>query len=379
MTDTVIDSKISVFGAGTFPITIYVISVLILIEIILIFMNKAVFYKKADGYDKSQEIDIRLNNSIFYIYLLILFIYGLGLYIYNDNSEDIIKTTQQKTKFVLIIYLILSLFNLFGILFLTYHIYKQIRNINSPCPEPGMNVCLAKLCEPDDQNCVEPEEIEYTMFESCQSENDKIDILLSATEDPTDEGTEGSIRQKFTPDLTNDDNECEKEIFEFLKDNFIWQKAEEDTEAPAPAPAPASAPAPAPEHTSSTLLSQDMSWIAQEVDLLHVQEEVKEILDLLDVGIPGQGIAGPPGPPGPPGNDGDMIMGPQLPMSCDVDGDCPSEYNTCNNNGECEPFTLISLEEKINLKNKYKDIGHNSYEADKLMNNLEEYLLKIFK
>jgi hypothetical protein len=121
-----------------------------------------------------------------------------------------------------------------------------------------------------------------------------------------------------------------------------------------------------------------LSWVAKESELEKVEQEVEEILDRLNAGISGNSIAGPPGPPGPPGNDGVSTMSQQSNWTCD-EGACPPGYTTCNDKGECEPFALISLEEKINLKNKYKDAGHNSYEAAKLMDNLEEYLLKIFK
>ena len=67
------NANISVFGAGTFPITIYIITVLIIVDIVLIYMDKSIFFKEADDSDYSKqsgaglEIDIRLNNTIFYI------------------------------------------------------------------------------------------------------------------------------------------------------------------------------------------------------------------------------------------------------------------------------------------------------------------------
>ena len=45
----------------------------------------------------------------------------------------------------------------------------------------------------------------------------------------------------------------------------------------------------------------------------------------------------------------------------------------------CEGFALISLRDKIDLKLKYKDLNSNAYKADKLMNNLETYLLNTLK
>ena len=93
-------------------------------------------------------------------------------------------------------------------------------------------------------------------------------------------------------------------------------------------------------------------------------------------------IKGPPGPPGTPGSDGPLTppLNLQSNIVCSKDGVCPAGKTKCNDKGQCvENFALISLEEKINLQNKYKDLNHNSYKADKLMNNLEQYLLNTFK
>ena len=99
---------------------------------------------------------------------------------------------------------------------------------------------------------------------------------------------------------------------------------------------------------------------------------------------PGGAIPGPAGPPGTPGSDGrdaipaanqySNILCPNEPG-----GVCSPGQTKCNDRGLCEGFALISLQEKINLQNKYKDLNSNSYRASKLMDNLEQYLLNTFK
>jgi len=46
---------------------------------------------------------------------------------------------------------------------------------------------------------------------------------------------------------------------------------------------------------------------------------------------------------------------------------------------QTEGFALLDSPEKIDLKSNFKDVGNNSYKAETLMNNLENYLMKLIK
>ena len=101
---------------------------------------------------------------------------------------------------------------------------------------------------------------------------------------------------------------------------------------------------------------------------------------------PGEGIPGPPGPPGTPASD----PRPELPITfsnqfsnilCpnEPGGLCKDGETGCDDKGMCEGFALISLQEKIDLEMRYKDLNNNSYKVNNLMNNLETFLLNSLK
>jgi len=49
--------------------------------------------------------------------------------------------------------------------------------------------------------------------------------------------------------------------------------------------------------------------------------------------------------------------------------------NNSDNNPTTENFSVLDHPEKIDLKSNFKDVGNNSYKAETLMNNLENYLM----
>jgi hypothetical protein len=60
-------------------------------------------------------------------------------------------------------------------------------------------------------------------------------------------------------------------------------------------------------------------------------------------------------------------------------GLCKDGETGCDDKGMCEGFALISLQDKTNLKLKYRDLNNNSYKVNNLMNNLETFLLNSLK
>jgi len=78
------------------------------------------------------------------------------------------------------------------------------------------------------------------------------------------------------------------------------------------------------------------------------------------------GLVGPPGPPGPPGPAGEII-------SESIDSFLGTRYKS---DDIYEGFALLNNNEDMDLRSNFKDVGNNSYKADKLMNVLEDYLRK---
>ena len=423
-------------SAGLYPITMYVTTIAIIINVFLIYSGKTIFYTAGGGGGSTsagKKMEVRLSTTIFYIYLIIIFIYALGQYVYSDKSSQIIQMARTKSKVMLTFQLLISIFNVIGILFLSYHIYFEIRNLNdTECPYPNEMICHAdeSECALSKQICpgvdtdykfstcyVPPSQVSST-FPGVPGYNNKY-ILKPGT---------------YTP--------CNTELTNFFENNFIVESdAPETLEGDPPSePTPPTPPTDSQNTSgqvcldsafksdtgcangSNTLLTkfnesagpcngsctqvecckavasipvEDMgdlnqddprySWIAREDKLEEVEGEVEQILAKISGSVSSGGIAGPPGPPGPPGTPGsDGPLPPSLNLQsnivCSKDGVCPAGKTKCNDKGQCvENFALISLEEKINLQNKYKDLSHNSYKADKLMNNLEQYLLNTFK
>jgi len=421
-------------SAGLYPITMYVTTIAIIINVFLIYSGKTIFYTAGGGGGSTsagKKMEVRLSTTIFYIYLIIIFIYALGQYVYSDKSSQIIQMARTKSKVMLTFQLLISIFNVIGILFLSYHIYFEIRNLNdTECPYPNQMICHADESEcPLSKQICPSENTDYT-FTDCYSLENGIRSKYLA-----EEGNNNNNKYKLLPQLVN--NQTCSSLTNFFENNFRVESDEPETwrgdSPPGPTPPPegeeegedtdvyscinslynSNASCVSGSNTSLTIFNEsagpcvgpctqeqccmveDMggidqgdprySWIAKEDELEKVEGEVEQILAKISGSVSSGGIAGPPGPPGPPGTPGSD--GPQSPSQnlqsnivCSKDGVCPDGKTKCNDKGQCvENFALISLEEKINLQNKYKDLNHNSYKADKLMNNLEQYLLNTFK
>ena len=136
-------------SAGLYPITMYVTTIAIIINVFLIYSGKTIFYTGTDGSSgPGKKMEVRLSTTIFYIYLIIIFIYALGQYVYSDKSSQIIQMARTKSKVMLTFQLLISIFNVIGILFLSYHIYFEIRNLNdTECPYPNQMICHAPMSE----------------------------------------------------------------------------------------------------------------------------------------------------------------------------------------------------------------------------------------
>lgn len=419
-------------SAGLYPITMYVTTIAIIINVFLIYSGETIFYTGAGSnvsrgqHNPGKKMEVRLSTTIFYIYLIIIFIYALGQYVYSDKSSQIIQMARTKNKVMLTVELIISIFNVIGILFLSYHIYFEIRNLNdTECPYPNQMICHAPTseCSLTAQSCP-PENTDYK-FSNCYIPPDGVDTTAIPVTDYNNKYKLKSNSGKYSV-------ACNRDLQNFFENNFLVVSDEPETPGdPAPPPPPDDPPPPDTPSVlcvnsnykadsdcangSNTLLTkynesadpcngpctqeqccktedigdlnQDdprYSWVAREDKLEEVEGEVEQILAKISGSVSG-GIAGPPGPPGPPGTPGSdgPLTPPQNLQSnivCSKDGVCPAGKTKCNDKGQCvENFALISLEEKINLQNKYKDLNHNSYKADKLMNNLEQYLLNTLK
>ena len=308
---------------------------------------------------------------------------------------------------------------------MTYHIYSQIKNINdTECPFPNETLCHAPTagenCKLAKQTCGEDDMTKYE-FNSCYETADLPDKSIYKHDTNT---TDYALILS-----ANTNKSCEKDMNNFLQNNFIMQQPDPQAAGAAGAVGAvgtaagtatgtdgaagsgdegagqndASGP---PETQSSTSTSQsnssildtikkffkdgggkdELSWIAHADELNVLENQMQEIIRLLKGDYDTKSIQSIQNKPD------DSTTSP-TPRTSRVDGStlwecgdelCNSKFSSCNRNihGKLacdEGFALISPEEKLNLKNKYKDYGHNSYEADRLMNNLEEYLLNIFK
>ena len=116
------------------------------------------------------------------------------------------------------------------------------------------------------------------------------------------------------------------------------------------------------------------------------QDIITRLEQRLNNMTPGGGIPGPPGPPGAPGTPGSDGTGipasnqyPNLICPNEPGGICSPGQTRCNDDGFCEGFSLISLQDKIDMQKRFKDLNNNSYKANNLMNKLENYLLNSLK
>ena len=78
-------NKVGVFGPGTYKYLIYIILFLNICCIILLTFNKNKFFKLVGN----DEVDVRLNKNVFYIYIFSLFLFILQLYTFKENYNDL--------------------------------------------------------------------------------------------------------------------------------------------------------------------------------------------------------------------------------------------------------------------------------------------------
>jgi len=378
-----------IFGKTSFIYLTWVITFFIIISIILIVVRKKEYsYKSNSDDDDGQPFYIHLPGESVYTYFFCLFLIMFQLYILNDKYDDIIGSPSWSG-----INMFFVIFNILALVGLTYFIYGEIGKLNmssKECIEPSRQVCILDETKEDkwwaggDSNCnsefICNEKNAHVIHKEC------IDNIQYKYENTTD-----NPEFKFTPTGTP----CAKShdlIFSFNTPPLPTPAPEAepapeppgDPSAPAPAPGPSgdpSAPAPAPGlgPGPGSAPVQPGNWVSFSI----FKELQDRVLSMTSGGTPGPpGPVGPPGPRGVDGNQGKSSIPPSNENDNIVckDGVCPDGDTRCSDpDGYCEGFAIISLEDKIKLNNMTEDYGHNSYKADILMNNLEEYLLNIFK
>ena len=144
LTEEVLDgksvvNKMGIFGPDTYKYLIYVILFLNICCIILLTFNKSTFYK----FEDNQQVDIRLNKNVFYIYIFVLFLLILQLYSLKENYDIIVKNRGSYQPYI-------EGFNILCILGISYFIYREIDFIHTPCPEPNQKKCVANTRGPNE-------------------------------------------------------------------------------------------------------------------------------------------------------------------------------------------------------------------------------------
>ena len=366
-------NKIGIFGPDTYKYLIYVILFLNICCIILLTFNKTKFFK----YEGDVEVDVRLNKNVFYIYIFILFLLILQLYTLKENYDIILKNRGPYQAYI-------EGFNILCIFGLSYFIYKQIDFMHTPCPEPNKNVCVANSFGPNEIGsckngpfkCGDKDEKDY----DCGNENCDADIAANFYLDP-------NAYIKIN-NCSTFESECPLgEVMKPNPENLVCaEKACTPTDCCATETEIS---------TTSGYNYQDMVEIITNLfnDLIKPDEEkIKNLETKYDSLSPGEGIpgpagpAGPAGPPGTPGSDTRSdISSPSSNQFSNIlcpnepGGLCTDGETRCDDKGMCEGFALISLQDKIDLKLKYKDLNNNTYKVNNLMNNLETFLLNSLK
>ena len=371
------------FGPGTYKYLIYFIFFLNISCIFLFAFNKTVFYK-----ENNKEINIRLNTTIFYIYTFILFLIIFQIYLLNDNYDNILKNITNYQIFF-------EIFNIISLIGLSYYIYYQIGLINSDCSEPNRKVCVANTVNgnPNEINdCVNGPfkcanaSISNYRFNDCSSYNN---INKLPDVDGIDPICRNKIFENFylklpperenCSDIQDSENFCRDSNYPvFVPDRMCVGEECTTYDCCQAEPDP---------NTGLPIDSYRANIFALFTEFdQQDREDIEDLQEKYANLTPGGSIPGPPGPEGPagppgiPGSDNrnNTASLNQQPFQCS-DG-TPCARGKCDDDGRCvENFALISLEEKINLQNKYKDLNNNSYKARNLMNNLEQYLLNTFK
>ena len=351
-------NRYGLFGPATYKYLIYIILFLNICCIVLLTFNKNIFYR----YVGNQEVDVRLNKNVFYIYIFSLFLFILQLYTLKENYDTIVS---QRGKYQVY----LEIFNVLCTLGLTYYIYTQIDFIHTDCPEPNKKVCVKNNSGPNDihecpNGSFQCGNITYKEY-SCRKNNCDNDIAnnfyLVPPPDPPKTCT--SFSSEFCKDPNAPYNASGICTSDPCTVDDCCKSSETDNST---------------EQYFTDLFNRLIRDDENRIQVL--EDRIKNI-------SAGGGIPGPPGPAGPPGTPGSDSR-PTSPSSNQFENIlCPNEpgglckdgQTRCNDQGMCEGFALISLQDKIDLKLKYKDLNSNAYKADNLMNNLETFLLNTLK
>lgn len=338
-------NKYGLFGPGTYKYLIYIILFLNICCIILLTFNKKIFYK----YKGHTEVDVRLNKNVFYIYIFSLFLFILQLYTFKENYNDIVERRGKYQVY-------LEVFNVLCTLGLTYYIYKQIDVIRADCSEPNKYMCVINNNGPNDIN-------------EC------LDGPFQCGDKTYKDYPPPIVDTPYAP---------------LIAKNF-YLIPELPVATPVVATPVAATPA-APVSGGPEQSSDNMKKIITDIfnDLIKPDEErIQNLETKYDSLSPGEGIPGPVGPAGPPGTPGSdprpEISSPSSNQFSNIlcpnepGGLCKDGETGCDDKGMCEGFALISLQEKIDLELRYKDLNNNSYKVNNLMNNLETFLLNSLK
>ena len=333
-------NKYGLFGPGTYKYLIYIILFLNICCIILLTFNKKIFYK----YKGHTEVDVRLNKNVFYIYIFSLFLFILQLYTFKENYNDIVERRGKYQVY-------LEVFNVLCTLGLTYYIYKQIDVIRADCSEPNKYMCVINNNGPNDIN-------------EC------LDGPFQCGDKTYKDYPPPIVDTPYAPLIAKN--------FHLIPE--------------LPVATPAAATPAAPVSGGPEQSSDNMQKIITDIfnDLIKPDEErIQNLETKYDSLSPGEGIPGPVGPAGPPGTPGSdprpEISSPSSNQFSNIlcpnepGGLCKDGETGCDDKGMCEGFALISLQEKIDLELRYKDLNNNSYKVNTLMNNLETFLLNSLK
>ena len=329
----------------TYKYLTYLILFINICCLLLLHFNVNEFYRS----DK-KKIDIKINNNIFYIYSFLLFLIVFQLYILFNI--DIEFTIFQK---------IIEFINITLFIIISYKLYDEILNINNKeCPAPNIKKCIPNQKEgtPNEINncsktgpfqCGDKDYKQYSTDELGQKSFLENFYLIPEEPPPITDAITTSTTPKTTDSTTP-----------------------KTTDSTTPSPLGI---------TMETLREKFNEFIKTD------EGRIKDLEDTIKNFSSGIGMTGPPGPPGSPGTPGNDSR-PSPPPSNQFEnilcpnepgGICKDGQSRCNDKGMCEGFALISLQDKIDLKLKYKDLNNNAYKAENLMNNLENYLLNSLK
>lgn len=309
-------SKKSIFGVNTYRFTGYFITLFILLIILFILLDKVTYYEKIDN--EELPLNIRLSYKIFVAYIIVIFCLLFQFYILNDNYSVIYSQ-------ISIIDEILEIFNVLAIIFITYFIYRQIENINNPCPLPNKKVCEVPDCK-GSYECKK-----YKSFSTCSKDEYNNSHM---TVDNT-----GSFKPGKCPSFNK-----------FVSDNFDFRPPLSPTLPPSTPETPQKIiPQTGDFNKKYDELELEIQSLRDKINDLSKEDKLKNEVD-----IPSENK--------------------EANISCANDGVCPPSSIGCNDQGMCEGFELISFEEKLQLLNS----ENNFDEACDLMDQLKKFILSTF-